>query len=88
MMQPAAAHQSGEQRREGRAVVAGWGAHGRARLRRVAGWSLALSGVVYASLAAFAPIPVACRGGATAVLTGIALTFGYCLSLRHRAKAA
>jgi len=57
------------------------------RVRRVAGWSLALSGVVYAALAAFAPIPAASWGGATAVLTGIAVTFGYCLSLRHQARA-
>jgi hypothetical protein len=39
-------------------------------------------------LAAGAPIPVACWGGATAVLAGIAVTFGYGLSLRHQAKAA
>ena len=58
------------------------------RARRVAGWSLALSGLVYAALAAVAPIPVACWGGATAVLTGIAVTFGYCLSLRRKATAA
>ena len=57
------------------------------RARRVAGWSLALSGLVYAALAAVAPIPVACWGGATAILTGIAVTLGYCLSLRHQAKA-
>ena len=34
------------------------------RARRVAGWSLVLSGLVYAGLWAFAPIPVAIRGGA------------------------
>jgi uncharacterized membrane protein len=56
--------------------------------RRVAGWSLALSGLFYAALAAFAPIPVACWGGAAAVLGGIALTLGYCLSLRGKADAA
>jgi hypothetical protein len=56
------------------------------RARRVAGWSLALSGLVYAALAALAPIQVACWGGATAVLTGIAVTLGYCLSLRHQVK--
>jgi len=58
------------------------------RARRVAGWSLALSGLVYAALAALAPIPVACWGGATALLTGVAVTVGYCLSLRHQAKAS
>lgn len=56
--------------------------------RRVAGWSLALSGLVYAALWAFAPIPVAVAGGCGAVLTGIAVTAGYCLLLRRRAKAA
>ncbi|WP_299175396.1 ammonium transporter [uncultured Brevundimonas sp.] len=52
--------------------------------RRVAGWSLVLSGLVYAGLWAFAPIPVAVAGGSGAVLTGIAVTIGYCLSLRNR----
>lgn len=58
------------------------------RARRVAGWSLALSGLVYAALAVLAPIPVACWGGAAAVLAGIAVTLGYCLSLRDQAKAS
>ena len=56
--------------------------------RRVAGWSLVLSGLVYAGLWAFAPIPVAVAGGCGAVLTGMAVTIGYCLSLRARSKAA
>ena len=55
--------------------------------RRVAAWSLVLSGLVYAGLFAFAPIPVAVAGGSAAVLTGIAVTLGYCLSLRAKAKA-
>ena len=50
--------------------------------RRVAGWSLVLSGFVYAGLWAFAPIQVAVIGGCGAVLLGIAVTFGYCLSPR------
>ena len=54
--------------------------------RRVAGWSLVLSGLVYAGLFAFAPIPVAAVGGSCAVVAGIAVTLGYCLSLRGRAK--
>jgi hypothetical protein len=53
--------------------------------RRVAGWSLALSGLVYAGLFAFAPIPVAAAGGACAVFAGLAVTLGYCLSLRTNA---
>ena len=55
--------------------------------RRVAAWSLVLSGLVYAGLWAFAPIPVAVAGGSGAVLAGIAVTLGYCLSLRSKAKA-
>jgi hypothetical protein len=56
--------------------------------RRVAAWSLVISGLIYAGLWAFAPIPVAVAGGCGAVLAGIAVTLGYCLSLRRRAKAA
>ncbi|HWI86576.1 MAG TPA: ammonium transporter [Sphingomonas sp.] len=56
--------------------------------RRVAGWSMALSGLVYVGLFAFAPIRVAALGGAGAVLAGIAVTLVYCLSLRDKAKAA
>ena len=55
--------------------------------RRVAAWSLVLSGLVYAGLWAFAPIPVAIAGGSGAVLLGMAVTFGYCISLRAKAKA-
>ncbi len=56
--------------------------------RRVAAWSLVLSGIVYAGLWAFAPIPVAVAGGCAAVLLGMAVTIGYCFSLRGKAKAA
>ena len=55
--------------------------------RRVAAWSLVLSGLVYAGLWAFAPIPIAVAGGCGAVLLGIAVTIGYCVSLRAKAKA-
>jgi hypothetical protein len=55
--------------------------------RRVAAWSLVLSGLVYAGLWAFAPIPIAIAGGCGAVLLGIAVTIGYCVSLRAKAKA-
>lgn len=64
--------------------VAGAGAR---RARRVAAWSLVLSGLVYAGFLAFAPIPLALAVGGGAVITGIAVTFGYCLSLRDGAKA-
>ncbi|WP_423599201.1 hypothetical protein [Roseateles sp. MS654] len=56
------------------------------RLRRVAGWSLVLSGIVYAALWAFAPIQLAIWGGTAAVLLGIAVTIGYGVSLRARVK--
>jgi hypothetical protein len=55
---------------------------------RVAGWSLVLSGLVYAGLWAFAPVRVAIIGGTGAVVAGIMVTLGYCLSLRSREKAA
>ena len=55
---------------------------------RVGGWSIVLSGLVYAVLWAFAPIQVAIIGGCAAVLAGMAVTLGYCLWLRAKAKAA
>lgn len=58
------------------------------RVTRVGGWSLALSGLVYAGLWAVAPIQVAAAGGSLAVLLGIAVTIGYCLSLRGKTKAS
>lgn len=58
------------------------------QVARVGGWSMALSGLVYAGLWAFAPIPVAIIGGCGAVVAGMAVTIGYCLSLRSKAKAA
>ena len=56
--------------------------------QRVGGWSMALSGLVYAGLWAFAPFDVALIGGCGAILLGIAVTIGYCLSVRDRANAA
>ena len=58
------------------------------QVRRVGGWSLVLSGLVYAGLWAFAPISVAIAGGCGAVAAGMAVTIGYCLALRAKAKAA
>ncbi len=61
--------------------------HAKARqARRVAGWSLTLSGLIYAALFIFAPIRVAAWGGAVAVVAGIMVTLGYCLSLRDKAR--
>jgi len=58
------------------------------KANRVGGWSMALSGLVYAGLWAFAPPQVAMLGGCGAILAGLAVTIGYCLSLRAKAKAA
>jgi hypothetical protein len=55
--------------------------------RRVGGWSMVLSGLIYAGLWAFASIPVAVWAGSGAVVAGIAVTIGYCLTLRGKAKA-
>jgi hypothetical protein len=54
---------------------------------RVGGWSMVVSGLVYAGLWAFAPIPVAVIGGCVAVVAGIAVTLGYSLWLRSSARA-
>ncbi len=56
------------------------------KVTRVGGWSMFLSGLVYAGLWAFAPIPVAIAGGSGAVVAGMAVTLGYCLWLRARAS--
>jgi hypothetical protein len=57
------------------------------QIARVGGWAFALSGLVYAGLWAFAPIPVAVVGGCAALLAGIAVTVGNFLRLRAKAKA-
>jgi len=57
------------------------------QMTRVGGWSMALSGIVYAGFWAFAPIPVAVVGGCIAVGAGMAVTIGYGLSLRARLRA-
>jgi len=56
------------------------------RVKRVGGWSMVLSGLVYAGLWAFAPTNVAVAGGCAAVIAGIAVTAGYCMVLRSRAR--
>jgi hypothetical protein len=61
---------------------------GARRARRVAGWSMVLSGFAYAVLFAVAPLPLASTAGAGAVLAGIAVTLGYCFSLRGKGRAA
>lgn len=61
---------------------------GARKAQRVAGWSMVLSGLVYAGLWALAPFQTAVVGGCAAILIGMAVTFGYCLSLKTSAKAA
>jgi hypothetical protein len=56
--------------------------------QRVAGWSQVISGLIYTGLFLFAPIRLAALGGASAVFAGMAVTLGYCLTLRDKAKAA
>ena len=56
--------------------------------RRIAAWSLVLSGLVYAGLWAFAPIRIAIVGGCAVVLLGMAITLAYCLSLRAKIGVA
>lgn len=55
---------------------------------RVGGWATVLSGLVYTALWAFAPILVAIAAGCGALVAGMLVTLGYCLSLRAKAKAA
>jgi hypothetical protein len=56
--------------------------------QRVAGWSMLLSGLLYAGLWAFAPMPVATTVGTGVILAGVAVTLGYCVARRPNAKAA
>lgn len=55
-----------------------------AQVNRVGGWSLAISGLIYAGLWIFAPIDVAVIGGCAAVIAGMAVTFVYCWTSRER----
>lgn len=55
---------------------------------RVAGWSLAISGLIYAASFALLPVDQAILIGCGAIVLGIVVTFGWCLSLRNRATAA
>lgn len=58
------------------------------QVTRVAGWSLAISGLIYAALWAFAPFNVALIGGCGAIILGMAVTLFYCLSIARKAKSA
>lgn len=58
------------------------------KVARVGGWSMALSGLVYSLLWAFAPVDVAVAIGCGAVAAGIAGTIGYSIALRSNARSA
>jgi len=58
------------------------------QVARVGGWSMVLSGLVYTGFWILAPIQTAVIGGSAAILLGLAVTIGYCLSLRGRTTAA
>ena len=48
---------------------------------------MVLSGLVCTALWVFAPIRMAIWCGTGPILAGVAVTFGYCLSLPRKAKA-
>jgi hypothetical protein len=50
--------------------------------RRVAGWAMTLSGLIYAGLFAFAPLQQAFVWGPAAIVAGFVATLAYCLALR------
>ena len=54
------------------------------QVNRVGGWSLAISGLMYAGLWALAPFQVALIAGCAAIIVGMAVTVGYCLRMRAR----
>lgn len=56
------------------------------KVARLGGWSMAVSGLIYAGAWAFAPIDLAVVLGCGAIVMGILLTAGYCLALRNQAK--
>ena len=57
------------------------------QVQRIGGWSMVLSGLVYAALWAFAPLDIAVTGGCAAVVAGLMVTIGYCVTLRRKAAA-
>ena len=56
--------------------------------RRLAGWSMTLSGLIYAGLFMFAPLRVAFVGGPAAIVAGIVFTLVYCVLLRGKRTTA
>jgi hypothetical protein len=56
------------------------------QVARVSGWSSVLSGLVYAGLWAFAPIPVAITAGSGVIIAGLLVTLGYCYRMRAKLR--
>lgn len=57
------------------------------QVMRLSGWSQVLSGLVYAGVWAFAPIPLAVTIGTAAVAAGLVATLGYCFWLKSQGRA-
>ena len=58
------------------------------QIARLGGWSLAISGLIYAGLWAFAPVDTALMFGCGSIVAGISATVIYGLILRGRAQNA
>ncbi len=56
--------------------------------RRFTGWTLVLSGLVFAGLWAFAPLPLAEVVGTGVIFAGVIASLGYCLWLRGQARTS
>jgi hypothetical protein len=56
------------------------------QVKRVSGWSMVLSGLLYTGLWAFAPIPVALVYGTGALFAGVLFTLCYCVWLDTRTQ--
>lgn len=58
------------------------------QIARLGGWSLAVSGLIYTGLWAFAPLEAALMFGCGSIVAGISATVAYGLILRGRARTA
>lgn len=58
------------------------------QLTRFTGWTMVISGLIYAGFWAFAPMPLAMTVGTGAVAVGVLLTVGYCFGLRAQTRAS
>jgi hypothetical protein len=58
------------------------------KVSRLGGWSVTISGLAYAGLWMFAPIPVAVPLGIAVILAGTAVPLAYCVSQRRKFRDA